>query len=330
MLFRSKQGLSAIFNLWPGLIFKSQHSLALPFMTIIYNTNSKPMKTFQKIALATIALSIISCSSDSDNNTNDTGLNKKIIYQTQSLNPTANTKEIQYFSNNQIVADTVFNHLNEWTHRKIIVTTGNTKSFQTLNTNNEIIERSDYTYDNQGRILSRRILVPLNLLTVTFTYNPDNTITVNAVNSDDMSSIYVGTYYKNSNGLVYKEVRPGTADPSILYENTLQYDNLKPMSVAYSNGNVTAFDYYPNQKPTDILKSTNELNNGVISGLSLVIMAENGNFYFKRTGGSSNGITTTYQTDFNAGNYIEYIKSTYINTNTSNNLLTTEVFYYYN
>ncbi len=288
------------------------------------------MKTILKIALASIIACTISCSSDSDNNTEDSGLNKRIIYQTQSLYPTSNTKEIQYYSNNVVVADTVFNHLNEWTHRKITVTTGNTKSFQTLNTNDEIVQRSDYTYDNQGRITSRRILVPLNLLTVTFTYNPDDTITVNAINNEDMTSMYVGTYYKNSNGLVYKELRPGTTDPSITYENTLQYDNLKPISVTYSGGNVTMFDYYTNQKPNDILKTTNELNNSVISGLSLVNMAENGNFYFKRTGQTSNGVTTTYQTDFNAGDYIEYFKSTYLNTTSNNNLLTTEVFYFYN
>lgn len=288
------------------------------------------MKTIQKLALAITAATFISCSSDSDNNTNDSGLNKKIIYQTHSLSPESNTKEIQYFSNNEIVADTVFNHLNVWTHRKITVVTGNTKSFQTLDTNGEIIQRSDYSYDNQGRIVSRRILVPLNLITVNFTYNSDNTITVNAFNNLDMTTTYVGTYYKNSDGLVYKEIRPNAANPSAPYENILQYENLKPISVTYSGTNVTTFEYYPNQKPDDILKTINELNNGVVSGLSLAMMAENGNFYFKRTGGTSNGVTTTYQTDFNAGNYIEYTKSTYLNTTGSNNLMTTETFYYYN
>jgi hypothetical protein len=290
------------------------------------------MKAMKSICLCILTLSVISCSNDSANNTEDdpTGLNKRIIYQTQSLYPENNTKEIQHYINNQVVADTVFNHLNEWMYRKITVTTGNTKSFLTLDTNNQITQRSDYTYDAQGRITSRRILVPLNLLTVTYTYNSDETVTVNAINSENMTSMYVGTYYKNSNGLIYKEARPGTADPSILYENTLQFDNLKPTSITYSGGNVTPFNYFSNPKPDDLLKSTIELNNGVLNGLSLVVLAQQGNFYYKYDIANGNGITTTYQTDFTTDNYIQYYKSTYINTTGNNNLLTTEIFYYYN
>lgn len=291
------------------------------------------MKTYQKIvSILTASLFITSCSSESDSNSNnnETTLNKRIIYQTQSLYPTSNTKQIQYYENNQVMADTTFNYLNEWMYRKIIVTQGNVKMHQTLDTNGQITEQWNYTYDSQNRLTSRKRVIPLNLLTVTYTYHSNNTVTANAINDQDMSTTYVGTYYIDNNGLIYKEVRPDNSNPSVLYENIMLFDNLKPTALTSAGATILTFNYYPNAKPSNLLKSNTELNNGVLNGLSLMSLAEQGNFYLKRDVINNNGIVTTHQTDFNSNNYIDYTKSTYINTNANNNLLTTEVFYYYN
>lgn len=293
----------------------------------------KNLKT--SLTLLFIASLLASCTNDnpiesSDEAQDEMTLNKRIIYHTQSQFPTSNIKEVEYYSNNEIVADTVFNHLNQWTARKITITNGTTKTYQTLNTNNEIIEHREVTYDNQGRITSRRTYVPNNLIIVSFVYNPDNTVTANATNYQDGTVFQIATYHKNNSGLIYKEFKNNTLGNSGVFEGTLQFDGEKPTSLTFVDSpTVTTFDYYTNPMPSNLLKSVDELNNNVLSGLTLTRLAESGNFYYKRNGGSSSNGTTTYQTDFNTSNYIEYTKSTYLGGG-STNQLTTETFYYYN
>lgn len=298
------------------------------------NSTSKIGSNFKTSLLLLFAFSLLtSCTTESVDEVttppSGTNLHKRVILYTSTANPDYNTKEVQYYSNNQIVADTVFNHLNQWTARKIILTNGTTKTFQTLDTNNQITEHREETYDSQGRITSRRTYVPLNLIVVTYTYNSDNTVTANAYNIDDMTTTYVGTYFKNSSGLIYREERPGTANPAIVYQNNLQFDNSKPVSINYAGSSTVPFSYYPNPKPTALLKSVDELNNRVLYGLSLTRLAEEGNFYYKRNDETSVTTAYTYTTTFNSANYIEYYKMASL-TLASNNMTATEVFYYYN
>lgn len=284
----------------------------------------------KNVLLGLVVASFFSCSNDADttNNPNLT-LYKRVIIRTQSMNAEALTKEVQYFSNNEIVADTIFNHLEEWTHRKVTTTNGNTKTYKTYTVSGEVIAHREETYDSQGRITGRKQLIPENILAISYSYTADESVTVEAINLIDQTVSYVGTYFKNNQGLIFKENRPATFDPTTITEGTLLFDGLRP--IEYTNSGITiSFDYYPVAKPTTILKSTTELNNTVLLGLSLLKLAEEGNFYFKRNNETTNSVSTTYQTDFNENNFIEYYKSTYINTATTNNLLTTEVFYYYN
>jgi hypothetical protein len=280
-----------------------------------------------------LILTIISCSSSSENNSvnNLMSLTKKITYSTQSLYPESNTKQIQYYTNNQVAADTTFNAANQWISRSVITTNGTTKIYQTFDTSNQIIEHREVVYDSQGRIISRRTFVPENLIIVSFVYNADNTVTANSIYTTDLSTHYIATFFTNSDGLIYKEDTFTAANPPVAFETTLLFDNLRPTSLFYStSSNALTFDYYDQPKPSNILKSVTELNNQVLSGLSLTKMAEVGNFYYKRPDTNSNGTISTYQTDFNANHYIEHYKSTYVNTTGNNNMLTTETFYYYN
>jgi hypothetical protein len=290
------------------------------------------MKSINLFILGSALTLFASCSSSSDSTNEETnaGLVKRVIFNTQSLYPDSNTKEIQHYANNQIVADTIFNNLNQWTARKVITTNGGTKTYQTLDTNDQIVAHREETYDNQDRVTSRRTYVPLNLIVVNFTYNPDNTVTANAYNTLYQTTTLIATYHKNSDGIIYKEFRPMTSQPSVIVESTLQFEGSKPVSLINSvNSSVISFDYYPNAMPADIQKSVTELNNKILLGLSLTKLAEEGNFYYKRASGTLDGVTSTYQTDFNIDNYLEYFKSTYVHA-TINNLLTTEIFYYYN
>ena len=105
----------------------------------------KNLKFYSLIAI--IATFTNSCSNDNieepttPSNQNLMTLKKRVINQSYSINPTANYTRIQYYSNNEVIADTVFNYLNQWTSRYIKVTTGNAVNTQQLNTNNEIISQ---------------------------------------------------------------------------------------------------------------------------------------------------------------------------------------------
>lgn len=278
----------------------------------------KNLKFYSLIAI--IATFTNSCSNDNieepttPSNQNLMTLKKRVINQSYSINPTANYTRIQYYSNNEVIADTVFNYLNQWTSRYIKVTTGNAVNTQQLNTNNEIISQQEITYDNQGRIIQRRTDFPNNVMVITFEYNSDNTVTAKITNSLDNTSNILGTYEKNNDGLIYKRTPYNSTSST-----ELVYDGLKPTSMISTNQTLN-FDYFPNPMPSNILKTTNQLNNMALSDLSLLPIAQNGNFYYK---------PSNYIANFNSNNYLEYTKST--NINSANNSETIrETFYYYN
>lgn len=282
-----------------------------------------------------IFCNLLSCSTERieeiNNNSNLMYLNKRVIFNTQTLNTNLNTKRIQYYNNNQIIADTTFDYQNAWIKRDIIFFNGTTKIFQTLDNNGLTINQREEYYDTNGRLTGRQTIVPNNnILAISYVYNSDETITVNSTNLVDQSITFIRKYYKNSNGLIYKETGTSTFPTVQNYENTLFFNSLKPTSITSSISPLMEnFEYYNNPKPSNLLKTNTELNNVVLNGLTLRGMAEFGNYYFKLNDGTTNNSAVTYETNFNTNNYIEYYKSTYI-SNSNNNLLTTEIFYYYN
>ncbi|SEP78808.1 hypothetical protein [Flavobacterium urocaniciphilum] len=282
------------------------------------------MKTLKIYSLATI-FSVLSFSCDNENLNEDTTsptnqnlmtLNKKVIHQTYESNPSADYTRIQYYSNNEVIADTVFNYLNEWTSRYIKVTTGNAINTQQLNTNGEIISQQEITYDNQGRIIQRRTDFPNNVMVISFEYNSDNSVIAKATNTLDNSVINLGTFFKNNDGLIYKKT-PYNSTGSI----ELIYDGLKPTAMT-SPTQTHNFDYFTNPMPLNILKTTTQLNNMALSNLTLTPIAQFGNFYYKPAGNN-------YIANFNSNNYLEYTKTTDINS-TNNTQMVRETFYYYN
>lgn len=281
------------------------------------------MKNFKFYSLFAIITAVsISCSNDnSEENTTPSNqnlmtLNKKIINQSYESNPSANYKRIQYYSNNEVIADTVFNYLNQWTSRYIKVTTGNAINTQQLDTNGEIISQQEITYDNQGRIIQRRTDFPNNVMVISFEYNSDNSVIAKATNTLDNSVINIGTFFKNNDGLIYKKT-PYNSTASI----ELIYDGLKPTAMT-SPTQTLNFDYFTNPMPLNILKTTTQLNNMALSNLILTPIAQSGNFYYKPAGNN-------YIANFNSNNYLEYTKTTDVNS-TNNTQMVRETFYYYN
>jgi hypothetical protein len=295
----------------------------------------KNLKT--SLLLVCITLLSISCTNDNTEETTTPPsnqslmtLNKIITHSTNSQNPSLNTKRIKYYTNNITVADTIFNHLNQWTSRFIKITNGNIETSQQLDTNGQIITQQELTFDNQGRVISRRTNFPQNIITVSFEYNSDNTITAKATNTMDATVLIIAIFHKNSDGLIYKKVATNTLGVPGTSEENIQFDGLKPTAVTFSSSpTILNFDYYSNPMPLNLLKTTNQLNNSVLSALTLTGVALNGNFYYKRNNSTTAAATITYQTDFNVNNYIEYYKATSLN-NTNNNLSIIESFYYYN
>jgi hypothetical protein len=277
------------------------------------NLKTIVMKKFNFAFVLCMAFFPVSCTTDAVNE-NATNLVRKETFYVNGTNPTLNTKRIQYYSNYEITADSTFNHLNQFTHRRIIITNGLTKTYQTLDANKQIIEHRERTYDTQGRIVGRRDIEPISALTFTYTYNPDNTVTSTYYNSLDQETTAFRTYHKNSNGLIYKEFASDLINNNTI-ETTSVFDNNNKL-LSLSNGEV--FQYFSNPMPANLIKSVNQLNNEVIIGNELRRMALFGNYYFK----TSNNVITT----FNTNNYISYQKS----TNDPTVTIFSESFYYYN
>lgn len=288
------------------------------------------MKILRIASAFLLILSIASCSNDSsENNSNLMNLKKKVTFVTESAFPESNTKRVTWYTNNEAVTDTVFDYQNHWVSRSIVSVTGNTKEYKTFDTSGQLTGHREEIYDSQGRILSRRTYLPLNIIKVAFTYNDDGTVTANAIDVTNQNTTYIATYHKNADGVIYKEFKPTAIAPITTVERTLVFDGLKPISqTSNPAGTPITFDYYPNPMPSNITKSAIKLNNRMLLALSLTRLAEEGNFYYKRNDTTNSNGTTTYQTDFNSHDYIEHYK--YLNINITNGSQSqTESFYYY-
>lgn len=137
------------------------------------------MKKLKHLLLSVFAISIISCTSDPSENNSDNlmTLSRKVTINTQSLYPESYSKQIKYYSNNEVIADTTFNSANEWVSRRVITVNGTTKTFKIYDPTGAIVRHNEETYDSQGRVTSRTTFIPLNLIIVSFVYNSDNTVT---------------------------------------------------------------------------------------------------------------------------------------------------------
>lgn len=113
-------------------------------------------KLIQALSLCLVAL-MASCDSESSTVATESTMSlvKRITLQTYSQTPQDNTKRIRYYLNNQVIADTTFNHLDQWISRNVITVSGNTKSYKTFNNSNQLTFQQDLIYDTSGRLIER-------------------------------------------------------------------------------------------------------------------------------------------------------------------------------
>lgn len=284
------------------------------------------MKKLNLILLGSIMTLFASCdNSESTNDESANDLQKIVTISTNSANPSSNTTNIKRYVNFEVVSDSTFDNLNQFMHRRIITTSGLTKTFKTISNTGELISHREENYDSQGRIVGRHTYEPISALFFTYEYNSDGTVTSKYYNDTDGTTTAFRTFTKNADGIVFKKnysiynAFTGLVED---YEFIANLENQKLISVTGS-GVTTSFQYYPNPMPTNLLKSENELNNLIIKANELRYLAYNGNSYYK--------MSDDYITNFNSDNYITYFYGSYTNTTVVPNTTTaTEVFYYYN
>lgn len=292
---------------------------------VLYTIRYKPsktnlMKTLNLFVLGSMLLLIASCdNTDSISDTEEMNLEKIVTINTNSSDPTLNTKNIKHYINNQVVSDSTFNNLDELMFNTEVTTLGLTKTYKQYLNTGELMGHREENYDSQGRLIGRHTYEPISALFFTYAYNSDGTVTSKYYNDLDSETTVFRTFTKNPDGLIYKEngsFYNFTTSQTENYEGNATYQSQKMISTNYS-ATVTAFQYYPNLLPANMLKSVNELNNLIVMGNELRYLAYSGNSYYK--------INDDVITTFNSDNYKTHVTSTDTTGTT-----TTEQFYYYN
>jgi len=189
------------------------------------------------------AFSFFSCSDDDAGPTQDTNNESsliKIIRQTYIDNTVSLRYESEY-SEGRIVASAMYapnmipmlSHI-EYTYNENGTLASNI-SYYGMDTT-LLLSSANYTYDNQGRISGIAIFADNGEAqhnNISYTYNPDSTVTVQSTNPFDAPG---SVYFINSNGLVYKQVGEFGDTSELIYEGT------NPVSMLLNESPVT-FDY---------------------------------------------------------------------------------------
>jgi len=269
-----------------------------------------------------ISISLISCSNDESNDSPENGnlmtLKKAVIISSNTAGHYS--KRIVYYSDNKAFADTTFDAQNQWYTRRVVSTEGNIKKYTSYTTDGSSDVSQIEGYDTQGKLISRHTSPANNAISFTYVYNPDNTITSVMHNDINNQTSNYRKYYKNSNGIIYKEL-----DILTNKERVITFQGDKPISISDGTTSIT-FNYFPNPKPSNLLRIPTELNNSILIANDLQKLGREGNFYPQEINNSEN----TYETIFNGFNYKMSEKHTYVNQNSPNVTSTYETTYFYN
>ena len=182
-----------------------------------------------------IGLSILSCSSDDDDNPQTQISQLTKIEQRSFYNGTLEEKIIINYSNQKPELWSFYDETNqltftsEWNYS----TNGNLISIKGYLPDGSLSSESNISYDNSNRIIQTIRSEENNtyITSTNFIHNSDNTITSNTDSNGNISS---KIFEINNNGIIDKEIENGNVIVSV------QYDNLKPISkTSYS----TTYNY---------------------------------------------------------------------------------------
>ena len=271
------------------------------------------MKKFIYFIGSLVILIVLASCNEQESNTflpteNLQSLRKVINYSPYMANFTS--KRVQNYLNNKIVNDTTYNALGSYTERRDYFYTPTLNSIFKYDATNTLIGKS------QGKIIKIEYLNGSNQINskVLITYDANN-IYYSTVNSQGVSTLTFNLK-TNSDGFIYYQSSYLSNDIK-----TLQYLNDKPIAFENNGLDTTYYDYYTNSKPSNLLKSTVEINNEVLTNSSPIEHAYRLNNHYQK----NHGTYLFYDTDFNSNNYINYIKYTSEIVG-----LNSESFYFYN
>ena len=193
------------------------------------------MKKLNLLLTILIGLSILSCSSDDDDNPQTQISQLTKIEQRSFYNGTLEEKIIINYSNQKPELWSFYDETNqltfmsEWNYS----TNGNLISIKGYLPDGSLSSESNISYDNSNRIIQTIRSEENNtyITSTNFIHNSDNTITSNTDSNGNISS---KIFEINNNGIIDKEIENGNVIVSV------QYDNLKPISkTSYS----TTYNY---------------------------------------------------------------------------------------
>jgi hypothetical protein len=227
------------------------------------------------IALATLT----ACT---DNDTDDTNsfelhLNKTTTYYPAYENFT--TRNVKYYENNMIVADSTYDNSGNFISRNIHNVTSSTYTIDTKNAEDVSIASEYINYDEQGRVTTH--FGPAG--EYHYAYN-GNIISVESRISPDVF-IEVGSFTLNSDGYIAAQTVVSndiiTESTSLVFSGNTKPVTLMAQGTTGAIEQVGTFSYYPNSMPSNLEKSTIQINNEVLRANSLKAAAMYGNYHLQ-------------------------------------------------
>ena len=228
------------------------------------------MKT--KILLLFVAAMLASCSSDNITESTLPASNELTLKKVETYYPSKavydsitggvfSTKEIQYFENGYIVADSIYNQVHELSYIREYTYHSNTTYEALYTPNHTAVNSTLYTYDNSGRIieyLNTQYSQPQEGLKKKFAYNADGTATITYPDyvTNETPESY-GSYTANADGIISFFSSP-SHNQSLLYQNGNPVTHTETTQSSTYVRNMTFYDI---PAPANRLKTATQINN---------------------------------------------------------------------
>jgi len=273
------------------------------------------------------AIALASCSADNITENTVTPTNELTLQRVETYYPSKEMydgmndsefvgKNIQYFENGFVVADSTFNHFHNLQTITVYTHTNSGASVIVYDNTHTALSTSLFTYDNLGRITELSVSSADINHHRTMSYGTDGSCTVTGHYAETNTSEIWGTFITDADGLLYARNSPNENEMLI-------FEDGKPVTYRQEmldSNTIINMEYYNIPVPANRLKTVTQINNITLAGNLAESVAQNSDHYLKSMVGMYN-----YDSTFNDLNYITHTLLTYIPEQT-----TQEIFYYYN
>jgi len=299
------------------------------------------MKT--KIYLLMLAgITLASCN-DEDAVTTDTLATELTLQRVEKFSPSLELytagaaesfKNVKYYSNNRVVADTTFDASGNVTQTQTYLYTGSNLTTKFIYHISSYL-KYQFAYDADNRLKDQKVYgnngsgIEQYIEHSISTYGDDNSITLKAMSTFDETIVIPQTeitYLLNSQGYINSASSYG-------YSTSINYEGNKPTQYTETYGDeesyVLDYSFYATPMPANLVAPNAAFNNTIIKGaryMPQIDLAQNCSYYINKLQ-DNNGQLVTFDKTFNELNYVTYSKATgYMNQQVYNS----ETFYYYN